>query len=191
MRRCARPPMRDGLVRPRRSLPELRAAARPRADTSSMTICLEDRCPTRVESPARRCPEHEAQWQRARPSANDLGYTSKWRTFSKRFLRDHPRCNRCAGPSAHTHHIDELGPNGPRGFDRRNCEALCSSCHNSHTASGQARGGPGKAHLGRERAVGNLSGGYPSAKPVFEPDPAENRPMPAVRTFSTARREPS
>jgi hypothetical protein len=35
----------------------------------------------------------------------------------------------CEEPSAHVHHLDGLGPQGPRGFDPENLMALCPRCH--------------------------------------------------------------
>jgi 5-methylcytosine-specific restriction endonuclease McrA len=39
------------------------------------------------------------------------------------------RCAFCGRPATEVHHIDGLGPRGPRGLDQKNLLASCKSCH--------------------------------------------------------------
>lgn len=85
-----------------------------------------------------RCPEHRP----ARESAAARGYDSTWRRTRGRYLSAHPTCERsgCSAPATEVHHLDGLGPNGPRGHDHRNLLACCKSCHAQITARMQPAG---------------------------------------------------
>jgi 5-methylcytosine-specific restriction protein A len=118
-------------------------------------------CPELVEG--RYCQAHDRDRERARGSAAARGYDAEWTKTRFRYLdtlrKASPdglaRCEECgiperpkSGPlrptlSLHVDHIDGLGPNGPRGHDFDNLQALCQPCHGTKTAlqTGTA-GGP-------------------------------------------------
>jgi 5-methylcytosine-specific restriction protein A len=78
-----------------------------------------------------------------RPSASKRGYNKRWRRFRAAFLRAHPICQYhagCLSPAAHVHHLDGKGPNGPNGYLRANCQALCHR-HHSHITAQEQPGG--------------------------------------------------
>jgi 5-methylcytosine-specific restriction protein A len=65
----------------------------------------------------------------------------RWRRLSAQILKESPRCERgrCPEPSSDVHHIDGLGPAGPRGYDRANLIALCKGHHSEITSQGLPR----------------------------------------------------
>ncbi len=87
-----------------------------------------------------RCAQH--RYRDKRPSAAKRGYDARWRRFARRFLREHPRCEYpgCGEPATEPHHLDGFGPNGPRGYDESNLQALCSRHHKLITAQMQPGG---------------------------------------------------
>jgi 5-methylcytosine-specific restriction protein A len=95
-----------------------------------LTICMQPGCPELVS--ARYCPAHRRLGPRL------TGYTKQWERTRRRYLDTHPRCARCRRPAKHVHHLDGRGPLGPQGHDERNLQALCTSCHNRHTAADRA-----------------------------------------------------
>lgn len=116
-------------------------------------------CPELVEGGGY-CAEHRRLRDLARGTAADRGYDKTWRTTRADYLAHHaPRknylgvsvpicenCGRCAEETQHpleVDHIDGLGPDGPRGHDPTNLQALCRPCHQTKTAhqTGTA-GGP-------------------------------------------------
>jgi 5-methylcytosine-specific restriction protein A len=106
-----------------------------------MTICNADHCPNRA---VRRgyCDEHAREQGRAKSkrrgySAHAAGYDAKWERTKARFKRAHPICNRCDQPTEDVHHVDGLGPKGPRGHDPLNLEALCKHHHGQVTRASQ------------------------------------------------------
>lgn len=68
--------------------------------------------------------------------------TKQWRDMSRQFLAEHRFCE-CPKHAALPYvqrpasqivdHIDGLGPDGPRGFDESNLQALTRSCHQTKT----------------------------------------------------------
>lgn len=62
----------------------------------------------------------------------------RWRATSKAFLSFHPWCQTpgCERRSAEAHHLDRLGPTGPRGHDWDNLVAVCKACHITITNRG-------------------------------------------------------
>lgn len=81
---------------------------------------------------------------------------NRWRQFSRAFLAVHPTCEcprhlampEYRRPRAQiTDHIDGLGPNGPRGYDPANCQALTRKCHGHKTAT--MDGGWGRPRVDR------------------------------------------
>jgi 5-methylcytosine-specific restriction protein A len=73
------------------------------------------------------------------------GYGHRWAEVSRAYRRAHPRCERCQRrPSKIVHHVDGLGPHGPRGYDPTNLEAVCRKCHGElHSTRGSLAGGRG------------------------------------------------
>lgn len=77
-----------------------------------------------------------------RPTAAERGYTAKWQRFRRRILRQRPVCEQagCGEASVEVHHLDGLGPLGPRGYDETNLQALCKPHHSQITAREQPGG---------------------------------------------------
>lgn len=105
------------------------------------SACTTPGCPN--ESTGGRCRECRRKADSLRPNSNQRGYTSRWATVARQYLAAHPLCEcddcllltRSERPrAAHVHHIDGLGPNGPRGFDPDNFLALSHPCHSRVTA---------------------------------------------------------
>jgi 5-methylcytosine-specific restriction protein A len=91
----------------------------------------------RLAPPGRgQCPECRARALRQRAPVVAT-YNEQWSELSRRFLAEHPECQRvgCTARATETHHIDGLGPSGPRGFDWSNLMALCKRHHSQITAS--------------------------------------------------------
>jgi 5-methylcytosine-specific restriction protein A len=92
-------------------------------------------------SQGHRCPAHIQRDRR--PSAHKRGYTARWATFARSYLKDHPWCEHpqgCTELATQVHHLDGLGPNGPQGFDPTNLQALCHTHHSQTTADLQPGG---------------------------------------------------
>jgi len=104
----------------------------------SLTVCTDPSCPELVTRG--RCAKHRREAEQKRGTPASRGYTNAWRKVSAAFLERHPACNRCGNLAEHAHHHDGLGPNGPRGHDLANLEALCHSCHSKVTAREQPGG---------------------------------------------------
>jgi 5-methylcytosine-specific restriction protein A len=83
----------------------------------------------------KRCPECEAKRPK-RPTYRQRGYGAEWDKLSKAYRVRHPVCELpgCDKPSKAVDHIDNRGPNGPRGYDESNLQALCWSHHSQKTA---------------------------------------------------------
>lgn len=79
-----------------------------------------------------RCPDHA--YDKSRPSSSERGYDHRWTKTRKAFLAANPACVKCGRPAKHAHHLDGLGPLGPRGHDFGNLSALCVSDHNRISA---------------------------------------------------------
>lgn len=75
----------------------------------------------------------------SRPSFYQRGYDHRWQRTRRRFLRTHPTCERCGAPAQDVHHLDGLGPLGPRGHDPANLQPLCHSCHSRITNEGMPK----------------------------------------------------
>lgn len=87
------------------------------------------------------CPEHQAQRRREhdarRGTPSQRGYGAHWRMIRARFLRKHPRCERCGGRATIAHHIVRVRDGGRHTDD--NLQALCASCHSKlHADSGES-----------------------------------------------------
>lgn len=99
--------------------------------------CAEPGCPELVRGQSR-CPDHRRETDR--PTSGQRGYGRRWRKTRDALLAKHPWCRRCGAKAKHAHHVDGLGPNGPRGHDESNFEPLCGSCHSRVTAEQQPGG---------------------------------------------------
>ena len=114
-----------------------------------LAVCPTPGCPELVEAGAGLCDECEAERQRRvdsrRPSSRERGYGERWRAVARAYLHSHPFCecgpdccpNGCRRPSRQVDHIDGLGPNGPRGYDPTNLQALAVECHSRKTVREQ------------------------------------------------------
>lgn len=105
-----------------------------------LRVCAEPGCPELATST--RCDRHsklrKAQAQRRRVQPRQAGYDSKWERTRKDYLRLHPLCQwheGCIAPAVDVHHLDGLGPLGPRGHDFSNLEGLCRRHHAKTTAA--------------------------------------------------------
>lgn len=88
----------------------------------------------------------------ARPNPAQRGYDAKWKRTRQRTLRTRPACEwpeGCDQPAVDVHHIDGLGPKGPRGHDQGNLQPLCHSHHSQITqAAKPKRKRPTERHPG-------------------------------------------
>lgn len=91
-----------------------------------------------------RCLLHRTRERRqldsARGSAASRGYDSKWQTFRQAFLLSHPLCTVChsRGVIRQATVVDHIVPhkgNQKLFWDQKNLQSLCSTCHNSKTAT--------------------------------------------------------
>lgn len=104
---------------------------------SPPSICTAPGCGTLVYGSGR-CPDCLTQARREsqarRPEGHARAYNARWSAFSKVYLKRHPTCAECAQRATEVDHLDGLGPDGPRGYDWDNCQALCKPCHSRKTA---------------------------------------------------------
>lgn len=73
----------------------------------------------------------------ARATSAQRGYNARWQRTRRRYLRTHSACedaSGCTQPAEDVHHLDGLGPLGPRGHDPTNLQALCHKHHSQITA---------------------------------------------------------
>jgi 5-methylcytosine-specific restriction protein A len=125
---------------------------------SPPSICTAHGCGTLVFGGGK-CPSCLAQSRKdsdsRRPNATQRGYDTRWSAFSKRYLRDHPmcECDECGRlpewqrqEATDVDHIDGRGPNGPRGYDATNCQALSKAHHSRKTAREDGAFGRPKAN---------------------------------------------
>lgn len=102
--------------------------------------CSVQGCPERAVRRgrcARHAAEAEARYRAEhpdeRPNFRERGYSSKWDTLRKEFIRRHPRCVLCGGRASHVDHIVPRRQGGTD--DVANLQALCWSCHSRKTAT--------------------------------------------------------
>jgi 5-methylcytosine-specific restriction protein A len=107
--------------------------------------CANRGCPTLTT--ATRCQRHTKEKRRRedkrRPNSKARGYNAKWERTRTRYLRNHPICEDtegCITKATDVHHLDGLGPLGPKGHDHTNLQALCHSHHSRVTALEQKGG---------------------------------------------------
>jgi len=111
-------------------------------------------CPNLVEGGGP-CPDHAKQADQRRGSSYRRGYDHRWRATRNRYLEhlraNDPggvaRCEECGRSEVEldhpleVDHIDGLGPNGPRGHELANLQALCREDHQRKTALQTGTGG--------------------------------------------------
>ena len=102
-------------------------------------VCTVSGCPELVLGGGR-CSACRRAAERRRESPQTRGYGTAWRRTRAAYLKAHPTCERCNSPAGDVHHLDGLGPNGPRGHEEANLEALCGRCHSAITARMQPGG---------------------------------------------------
>lgn len=112
-----------------------------------MQVCPTPGCPTLTQ--AGRCPTCARKAAQARPTPTSKGYDARWQRTREAYLREHRycECDACTllpmllkPLASEVNHIDGLGPNGPRGHDHANLQAMTKSHHSRHTARDQPGG---------------------------------------------------
>lgn len=116
-------------------------------------LCSYPGCDEFAEEGQTRCVDHMVErrqvhadrWKRVQSTpevaaSRKLYNTRWWRRESKRFLEKNPTCKHCAelGLVVAAREVDHIVPHrgNERLFqDRKNWQALCSSCHGRKTAS--------------------------------------------------------
>lgn len=96
--------------------------------------CKHPGCPELTHLPF--CERHRHQHERATSKAR--GYDNRWRIERKRFLKEHPFCERCKVDErlVRATVVDHIKPH--RGdqrlfWNRDNWQALCKKCHDHKT----------------------------------------------------------
>lgn len=119
------------------------------ARRKQLAPCVVKGCPTLTRET--KCEKHSTDakrkaWRESdkhRPSAAQRGYDAKWQKTRRAYLAAHPYCEDeagCIAKATDVHHLDGLGPLGPRGHDFENCLALCHAHHSKITSREQAGG---------------------------------------------------
>lgn len=108
----------------------------------AMKVCSRPGCPNLVEAGVGRCDACRGDAERARGTAAERGYDTRWRRTRADFLQEFPLCSAhgCIHLAEDVDHIDGEGPLGPRGHDWSNLRALCKSHHAERTARDQPGG---------------------------------------------------
>lgn len=106
--------------------------------------CAVPGCPNLVYDPNQiYCVIHAAKQEqeerrRRAERGTDAQYGWRWQQISKRYLRAHPRCERCGQPAEVVHHIIPRAEGGKDSWD--NLMALCRACHTRlHNREGTPR----------------------------------------------------
>jgi 5-methylcytosine-specific restriction protein A len=105
--------------------------------------CTTPRCPNYAID-TKYCEEHQervVQADRARGTAHERGYTSKWQRYSRAFLKRNPLCvcDECKKlpvplPAQVTDHIIPHKGDSKLFWDKSNHQALNKRCHDRKTA---------------------------------------------------------
>ncbi|RXF69233.1 HNH endonuclease [Hansschlegelia zhihuaiae] len=74
----------------------------------------------------------KARHDRNRPSARERGYDRDWQRERAAFLIVNPTCKRCGAQATDVDHIKPHRGDRWLFWDRRNWQALCGHCHDSH-----------------------------------------------------------
>lgn len=101
-------------------------------------VCAIPGCPEFSEPGRSYCRPHDLERKRVQPrgSMRRAGYDAHWERTRRDFLEAVGKVCMDCGASDVTidvHHIDNLGPKGPRGHDWSNLLALCKPCHSRRT----------------------------------------------------------
>jgi 5-methylcytosine-specific restriction protein A len=111
----------------------------------SLSPCATKGCPTLTRESY--CEQHYGEVRREldsrRPNSAERGYDATWRKTRGAFIKTHPVCQDeagCIATATDVHHLDGLGPKGPRGHDWSNLQSLCHSCHSKVTAREKRQG---------------------------------------------------
>lgn len=108
-------------------------------------ICSHPGCPEEAVRNGK-CDDHLAEARRRtdqrRGGGRARGYDQRWARTRAAFLKANPVCDAagCTEEATDAHHLDGRGPNGPRGHDPANLQALCHSHHSQVTAAEQPGG---------------------------------------------------
>lgn len=116
-------------------------------DPGSVKVCAHPGCPELTS--AIYCVTHTRERKQAsnrrRGTASQRGYNKRWERTRRAYLGQYPMCEcGCGRIATVVHHLDGQGPNGPRGHDPTNLQALAKVCHDRVTAQQQ----PGGWHKG-------------------------------------------
>ena len=119
--------------------------------------CSHSGCPALVEIGTGFCPKHQKEenqrYARTRPTSAQKGYGSKWQTYRKWYLGNHPYCINANNPDMPNcdviateidHIIPSKGPDDPNHWDPNNHRPMCKRCHSSKTAKKDGRWGKTK-----------------------------------------------
>jgi 5-methylcytosine-specific restriction protein A len=116
--------------------------------TRRFTVCAEPGCPELVREGRGYCKSCRRARAAQRPTKYEQGYDARWQRTRAAFLSEWPLCEEpgCLARATEAHHRDGQGPNGPRGHDHHNLEALCKRHHamrharerHAHTATPRA-----------------------------------------------------
>ncbi|MFJ6659698.1 HNH endonuclease [Streptomyces sp. NPDC091377] len=113
----------------------------------ALQVCPTPGCPRLT--PQGRCEPCQRAAARQRPSPASRGYDARWGRTRAAYLRDHPycECDECEALPAlvrpratEVNHRDGLGPQGPRGHDPANLQAMTKAHHSRETARHQPGG---------------------------------------------------
>jgi 5-methylcytosine-specific restriction protein A len=88
-------------------------------------------------------PGHKHRAKDHRLGARARGYDAEWSHTRKAYLDVFPMCmwpEGCTRHATQVHHLDGLGPKGPKGHDWGNLQGLCASHHSQVTATEQPGG---------------------------------------------------
>ncbi|MFD0773463.1 HNH endonuclease signature motif containing protein [Streptomonospora algeriensis] len=113
----------------------------------ALQTCPTPGCPELTQGG--RCQACTKQARRRRTPRTRAYTTPQWRRTRQAYLDAHPycECDQCAQQSfllrplaSEVHHRDGRGPDGPRGHDWTNLQALTKACHSRITAVEQPAG---------------------------------------------------
>lgn len=93
--------------------------------------------------------ERRREYAKGQPSSTEAGYGVEWRNLRESFLEDHPTCVICGAKSTIPDHVIPKSLGGAD--DETNLQALCTSCHNTKTAT---RDGGGWKTVNARRGIG-------------------------------------
>ncbi|MFH1806840.1 MAG: HNH endonuclease [Pseudomonadota bacterium] len=105
--------------------------------------CALARCGKLTDPGQRYCPAHKREDRKRddarRGTAQERGYTSRWRTARSLFLKAHPLCCRCeaSGLVIAATVVDHIIPHKGDAklfWSRSNWQSLCKPCHDRKTA---------------------------------------------------------